>query len=242
MQLSIVIPAWNEEKLLPATLSAIRSAAEAAFPPAGITWELIVSNNNSSDRTAEIAEAGGARVVFEPVNQIGRARNTGAAAAQGEWILFVDADSEPSPALFRDLAAALQNPSILGGGSLLRMETDHPAGRMILKLWSFISRQLKYAAGSFLFVRTSAFRESGGFDPAFFAAEELDLSKRLKKIARRERQRFVILTNHPMETSARKLSMHSASTHLLFMLRTTLTGGRTLKRKESCAIWYDGQR
>lgn len=242
MQLSIVIPAWNEEKLLPATLSAIRAAAEASLSPAGIGWELIVCDNNSTDRTAELARGAGARVVFEPLNQIGRARNTGASAAQGDWILFVDADSLPSPALFADLARALRDDRVLGGGSLLRMETDHAGARLILNFWGFISRRLKYAAGSFLFVRAAAFRESGGFDPAFFAAEEIDLSKRLKKIARRQRRRMVILCGHPMETSARKLTMHSAAAHLAFMLRTIVSGGRTLKRKEACAIWYDGQR
>ncbi|MES2707529.1 MAG: glycosyltransferase [Verrucomicrobiota bacterium] len=242
MQLSIVIPAWNEEKLLPATLSAIGHAAETSLAPAGISWEVIVCDNNSTDSTSALARAAGANVVFEPVNQIGRARNTGASAARGDWILFVDADSHPSPALFADLAAVLQDATVLGGGSLLRMETEHPGARFILGFWGFISRRLKYAAGSFLFVRTGAFRESGGFDPAFFAAEEIDLSKRLKKIARRRRQRFIILSRHPLETSARKLTMHSATTHFAFMLRTALTGGRTLRRKEACAIWYDGQR
>ena len=96
MHLSIVIPAWNEEKLLPATLQALHSAC-ASFSAAGISWEVIVCDNNSTDRTAEVARASGASVVFEPVNQISRARNTGAAAASGSWLLFLDA--------LRDLAA-----------------------------------------------------------------------------------------------------------------------------------------
>lgn len=242
MLLSIIIPAWNEEKLLPETLAAIRTAATASLAPAGIGWELIVCDNNSTDRTASVAAAAGATVVFEPVNQIGRARNTGAAAAKGEWILFVDADSTPSAELFADLAAALKNPKILGGGSLLHMPLEQRGARNALAIWHWISTRCRYAAGSFLFVRTAAFREVGGFDTAFFAGEEIFLSKKLKKLAKRDRQEFIILTKHPMPTSPRKLQMHHPWHHLAWLLKTIVTGGRTLKRRESCDIWYDGQR
>jgi glycosyltransferase involved in cell wall biosynthesis len=242
MLLSIIIPAWNEEKLLPETLAAIHAAATVSLAPAGIDWELIVCDNNSTDRTAAVAAEAGATVVFEPVNQIGRARNTGAAAATGEWILFVDADSTPSPALFADLADALRDPLILGGGSLLDMPLEQRGARNALAIWHWISTRCRYAAGSFLFVRSAAFREAGGFDTAFFAGEEIFLSQKLNKLAKRDRQQFVILTKHPMPTSPRKLQMHHPWHHLAWLLKTILTGGRTLKRRESCDIWYDGQR
>lgn len=242
MFLSIVIPAWNEEKLLPDTLAAIRAAAVTALEPAGITWELIVCDNNSTDGTGRVAASQGARVVFEPMNQIGRARNTGAAAATGEWLLFVDADSTPSAELFADLARTLQNPRVLGGGSLLDMPLEDRGARTALAIWHWISIRCRYAAGSFLFVRTAAFREAGGFDTTFFAGEEIFLSRKLKKLARRDRQEFTILTKHPMPTSPRKLQMHHPWHHLAWLLKTILTGGRTLKRRESCDIWYDGQR
>src|SRR5687768_3226235 len=103
MKISIVIPAYNEEKLLPATLESVQAAA-AGFGARGWEHEIIVCDNNSSDRTAEIARAKGARVVFEPINQIGRARNSGAAAASGDWLIFIDADSHPSRELLSDVA------------------------------------------------------------------------------------------------------------------------------------------
>lgn len=241
MLLSIIIPAWNEEKLLPETLTAISDAA-AALTPAGIAWEVIVCDNNSTDHTAMVAAEAGAAVVFEPVNQIGRARNTGAAAAAGDWLLFVDADSTPTLELFADLARCLQNPKILGGGSLLHMPLEERGARTALAIWHWISTRCRYAAGSFLFVRAGAFREAGGFDITFFAGEEIFLSQKLKKLARRKGQEFTILTRHPMPTSPRKLQMHRPWQHLAWLLKTILTGGRTLKRRESCDIWYDGQR
>src|SRR5216684_5657889 len=97
-RLSVVVPAFNEEALLAATLRSIQATLDAVTSR-GWSSEVIVCDNHSTDRTAVLARAAGATVCYEPVNQIARARNTGAAYAHGEWILFVDADSRPSPAL-----------------------------------------------------------------------------------------------------------------------------------------------
>src|SRR5436190_9872402 len=116
MKISIIVPAFNEEKLIPETLRRI-SAATAAFLERGWASEVIVCDNNSTDRTAELAREAGAQVVFEPINQIGRARNTGAAAASGDWLLFIDADSHPEAELFADVVTAIQSGNCLAGGS-----------------------------------------------------------------------------------------------------------------------------
>src|SRR5262249_59692752 len=102
MKLSIIIPAFNEEKLLPSCLEHVFTAVRANASP-DWTSEVIVVDNNSTDRTAAIAHAAGATVVFEPVNQISRARNAGARVAQGDWFLFVDADSALHPATLAEL-------------------------------------------------------------------------------------------------------------------------------------------
>jgi len=102
LKISIIIPAFNEERLLGRTLENI-NGLRPVFTRAGIETELIVCDNNSTDRTAEIARAAGAAVVFEPENQIARARNRGASEASGEWLLFIDADSHPSAELFAEV-------------------------------------------------------------------------------------------------------------------------------------------
>jgi hypothetical protein len=53
---------------------------------------------------------------------------------------------------------------------------------------------------------------------------------------------MVILHRHPLETSGRKAELYSPREHLAFLLRFVLTGGRSLRRRERCAIWYDGRR
>src|SRR5437773_6706124 len=78
LKISIVIPAFNEERLIADTLQHIKAAAEV-FRDRGWDTEIIVCDNNSKDKTAELARAAGAKVVFEPINQIARARNRGAA-------------------------------------------------------------------------------------------------------------------------------------------------------------------
>src|SRR5467141_2004102 len=161
MKISVVVPAFNEERLLPGSLSSVRAAMEG-FARLGWKSELIVCDNNSTDRTAEIATGLGAQVVFEPVNQIGRARNTGAVRASGNWIFFVDADSYPSVELFLEAAAAIRA-GCLAGGSTVRYEDPPPDVALAIGVWNAVSRISKVAAGSLIFCEAAAFRETGGF-------------------------------------------------------------------------------
>jgi glycosyltransferase involved in cell wall biosynthesis len=204
--------------------------------------EVVVCDNNSTDRTAEIAAAHGARVVFEPINQISRARNTGARAATGDWLLFIDADSRPSPELLQDVANTIQRGDCLAGGSTVRLETHSLTTRFFMHLWNALSRSCSWVAGSFIFCETAAFRQLSGFSEELFASEEIELSRRLKRLARSQRKRIVILHRHPLVTSDRKLHLYSTGEYLRFLARTVLGLGRPLRNREACHPWYDGRR
>jgi len=240
-KISIVVPAFNEERLLPGSLKAM-SDASAAFTEAGWSTELIVCDNNSTDRTAEIATAAGARVVFEPINQISRARNAGAAAASGEWLLFVDADSYPTRELFTDVVAAISDSRCVAGGSTVRVGLRGIQYDAAIGWWNRVSRALKWAAGSFIFCETAAFREVGGFTEKLFAAEEINLFRRLKRFARSRGRSIVILHRHPLLTSHRKAHLYTLREMLRFWIRTVATGGRTLRSSRESFPWYDGRR
>jgi glycosyltransferase involved in cell wall biosynthesis len=241
VRISIVIPAFNEERLLGGSLVQIKAAA-AAFSKIGWETELIVCDNNSTDRTAQIARAAGATVVFEPVNQIARARNCGASAATGDWLVFVDADSHPSAELFADVADQILAGQCIAGGATIRLDEKIFSATAITHLWNWISRLGRLLAGSFIFVEAAAFRQVGGFSHELFAAEELDLSQRLKKLARPARRKLVILHRHPLTTSARKMRLYTPREMFGFFLRSTFNHRRALRSREAAYLWYDGRR
>ncbi|MCB1743923.1 MAG: glycosyltransferase [Gammaproteobacteria bacterium] len=237
--LSIVIPAFNEEKLIALTLGRI----VAALGDCGCAeFELIVCDNASTDRTAALARVAGARVVTEQHRQIARARNTGARTARGRWLLFVDADSWPDSALMADLLRTLARDDVVGGGACLSSPGLRPRLRWILWLWNLYSRTARLAAGSFLFCRADAFEAVNGFDEALYAAEELNLSIRLKRWARSRRLRFVILHRHPVKTSPRKQNLYSVSEHCRLLLRILRAPHRVLRDRAQLYLWYDGRR
>jgi glycosyltransferase involved in cell wall biosynthesis len=239
LKISVVVPAFNEERLLAATLESIRAAAKVFDGSGG--WELIVCDNNSTDRTAKIARAAGAQVVLEPHNQISRARNRGAAAATGEWLVFIDADSVPGAALFRDLQEAIDGGECLAGGSTIVPEGSLQF-RIAIRAWNALSRAAHWAAGSFIFCERSAFAELGGFSEELYASEELELFGRLKSLARRRGKKIVILHRHPLRTSERKLLLYRRGELLGFLSRFLLNPRRTLRNPADCKPWYDGRR
>ena len=87
-KVSVVIPCLNEEEHIEECVT----RAHEALADAGLTGEVIVADNDSDDRSAERAEAAGARVIHEPRRGYGSAYLAGFAAAQGEYIVMLDAD------------------------------------------------------------------------------------------------------------------------------------------------------
>jgi len=241
LKLSIIVPAYNEERLLGESLKAIRLAC-GVFAEHGWPVEVIVCDNNSTDRTAEVAREAGARVVFEAVNQISRARNSGASVATGDWLVFIDADSHPSAGLFEDMAQAMVCGRYLAGGAEIRMVTSRRVGRFFNGLWNCLSRWGTLLAGSFIFVETAVFKAVGGFSEQLFAGEELELTGRLKAVAVARNQRLVILRKHPLRTSARKIELYTTWEMGWFFLKALMARNRVLQSREACHPWYDGRR
>lgn len=239
MKLAVVIPAWNEEALLPGCLESVRNTV-GELP--GLDTELIVVDNNSTDRTAAVAKADGARVVYEGVNQIARARNAGAAVATGDWLLFLDADSRLNPGLAGELLQLLAADRHVGCGTTMHMPGLPWWALAMMRTWNGVSRLCRWAAGSFLVCRAEAFRDVGGFNELLYAAEEIDLSRRLKRWGRARRQRFAILRRHPLQTSARKVELYTAGEIAAQLGRLVSRPWRSLRTRDSLALWYDGRR
>jgi len=241
MKISIVIPAYNESAHLSETLPTINEAA-LSFQKQGWIHEVIVCDNNSSDNTSEIAKSCGCSVVFEPINQIARARNTGAKAATGEWLIFIDADSKPSKKLFECVSKLISTDNCLGGGSTVFMDSKTFWFGMCVRLWNWTSIVFRLAAGSFIFCKRDAFVELNGFNQDLFVAEEIDFSSRLKKLARKRSLKFKIIRSAPLWTSARKETLYSIREWSSFLIKACLAPKKTMRRKDECTPWYDGRR
>ncbi len=231
---SLIIPAFNEEDFLPDTLRAVRAAMAATDHPG----ELIVVDNNSTDRTAAIAREHGALVVFEPVNQISRARNAGARAARGKYLVFTDADTEPSAALLQAALAHLDGGRVCGGGARVAFLGSVPRGaRRILEFWNHLARHLRFAAGCFVFCTRAAFDAVGGFSQQVYASEEIWFSIGLGRWGAQRGLAFTVIQTPPVRTSSRKVTWYSRRHLLATMVFHALVPWAILIQP-LCRFWY----
>ncbi|MCM2267914.1 MAG: glycosyltransferase [Elusimicrobiales bacterium] len=241
VKISVVVPAFNEEKLLGVCLESVRTAF-ASFP--GTELELIVCDNNSTDGTARAAAAAGALVVFEPLNMISLARNSGAGAASGEWLLFIDADSVLSAATLGAALGLMRGGGCVGGGALIAFERPAPPawGRALTGLWNLISRVFRLAAGSFLFCRRDAFVWVGGFSPLLYAAEELALSRALRRRGLAKGLAFEIITSAPHVSSGRKFRLYKVADLFWDAFKLLLRPFSSVKDPSRLRVFYEGRR
>ncbi len=229
---SIIVPAYNEEKWLPRSLQAIQSAMNNI----DLCGEIIVTDNNSTDQSADVAKQFGARVVFEAKNQISRARNAGARQSKGIYLVFVDADTLISESLLKSALSNLQAGKICGGGALVSFykNTGNTANK-IIQIWVWLSSRLQIASGSFVYCLREAFEEVGGFSESLYAGEEVRLSWSLKKWGEKHRQSFKIIPDDPVFTSARKLA-HPMRMVLTLLVCTVFPF--SIYFKSLCGYWY----
>lgn len=227
--LSIIVPAHDEAALIGATLAALRMAAETLR----LDHEILVVDDASSDATAAIAMANGARVLHVAHRQIAATRNAGAEAARGDRLLFVDADTLVDRTV---LAAAIlsMDRGAVGGGCRVRLTGcvrwwERAVTAALMQLF----RLVKIAPGCFLFCTRAAFDAVGGFDQRWFAGEDVAMSRALAAHGH-----FVVL-HEAVLTSDRKLRTFTAGEHLRLLWRFMRSGRNILRSREALAIWYD---
>jgi glycosyltransferase involved in cell wall biosynthesis len=231
---SVIIPAYNEEAWLDKTLAALGIAMNAV-PMRG---EVIVVNNNSDDKTPEIASQSGATIVFEPVNQISRARNAGARAASGKYLIFLDADTILAPELLKTALEYLSDNTCCGGGGRVVFDTELPwFARGVDAFWNKIAVRFGMAAGCFVYCLKQAFDDIGGFNEQVYASEEIWFSRRLSRWGKQHGMTFRIIPNPMLITSSRKLEWFSPlqilAKGLIILLFPFAVRFRSL-----CSWWY----
>jgi glycosyltransferase involved in cell wall biosynthesis len=230
--ISFIVPAYNEEHELPATLSALHRAASEAGRP----YEIVVVDDDSTDATAAIALAANARVVPVRCRQIAAVRNAGARAARGGVFCFVDADTRIGAAHVAEALTALAS-GAAGGGARVRIDDEIPRWARV-SVWIFAKLYFaaNLGAGAFLFTTREFFERSGGFDEQYFAGEEIYFSKALKRLGK-----FNLLAE-PVVTSGRKLRIYSGRDLFRQTAQIIFGGKHTVGSRDKLGVWYDGRR
>jgi glycosyltransferase involved in cell wall biosynthesis len=156
---SFVIPAYNEEALIGRTIEILRGSAshlKGAF-------EIVVANDDSNDRTPEIAREKGARVIDVKKRQIAAVRNAGASIATGEILVFVDADTLVPKETLIAMENAFEEKTTVAGGAHMQFDANPRFwGRVGVAIFTFFYFTVaRWAAGGFLYARRDAFDKAG---------------------------------------------------------------------------------
>ena len=238
--ISIIIPAYNEEKYLGPGIAAMQAEiARAQRVRPGLAVEVILVDNASTDRTAALAAAAGYCVVPEKEHNIAKVRNTGAAAATGEVIVTIDADSCIGEGTLEEVLQTLEGGAV-GGGCPIRLDDRSWHLRALAALGTFLVERAMGLGAGLYFCRRADFVAVGGFAETLYAAEDLDFAKRLKAHGKKAGQPFKNLRHSVMTTSARKVRLFGFGRMLLLALRTFWRPAAAIRRKDLWdRLFYD---
>jgi hypothetical protein len=175
---SFVIPVRNDASRLRRCLESIRRGSGSH------EVRIIVVDNGSTDGSAEVARAAGATVFDRPGERVGTLRNLGAAAVEGDLLAFVDADHELGLGWLHAVYETMQDPRVGAVGA--PYHAPNP-GTWVQRLYDGFRdhrpgvRDVEWLGSGNLVVRSSAFRQVGGFDTTLEACEDVDFCQRLRR-------------------------------------------------------------
>ncbi|HZW74053.1 MAG TPA: glycosyltransferase [Caldimonas sp.] len=236
---SLVIPAYNEERLLGRLLDSVDTARAAYGPPEAI--EVIVADNLSSDRTGQIAAERGCRVVTARKRVIAAVRNAGAAVARGEVLAFIDADSQVHPRTFVDIDQALASGRVVAGATGVNLER----WSLGIALTFFSVMPIIWLTGmdaGVVFCRRKDFEALGGYDDTRLVAEDVAFLLSMRRLGKQRGQRLARVTTAKAVASTRKFDEFGDWHFFPFLV----AGSRMLINRDITAFadkyWYKPNR
>lgn len=181
MDVSFIIPAYNEEECIASTIQSIRSSIDITSVRFGphFSCEIIVVDNGSKDQTVSVCRQMGVQPIESLAKTIGALRNVGASSASGAVFVFLDADisllpdwSEWFPKVFKML---IESTSIISGSKVLPADTD----TFLSRVWFRESKKDPgYMNSAHLIIHRDLFNKLSGFDESLISGEDSDLSRR----------------------------------------------------------------
>lgn len=205
IQVSVVIPAFNEEKYIEDTLFSLLTSEQKT----NLNYEVILVNNNSTDKTLELAEkfkqGMNLKIITETKQGRGAARARGFREAKGEFILSTDADINVYSGWIETLVGGLKNESVAVTTPCRvvdRSAFTNLIFNLSLPVSMFLYRILFghfWLSGFSFGIKRSAYSAAGGFDPALHAQEDTDLSFKVAKVGK------IKYLNKPIIVSGRRL-------------------------------------
>ncbi len=181
--ISIVVPAFNEEKYIRDCLLSVRNQKYDK------NYELIVVDNGSSDSTARIAKEHADKVVYEPKKGVAHARQRGYEAARGNIIAYTDADTIVDEYWLNEIEKSFED-GIVGAYGLIHLSDGTALDKLLAKYGFTAFLKINHACGfpqcvgmNFA-VRKAALDAVGGFNTELKSAEDIDLSMRLRKLGK----------------------------------------------------------
>jgi glycosyltransferase involved in cell wall biosynthesis len=239
--ISLIVPAYNEERFLPRLLDSADAAA-AAYRAEGGDVEVIVADNGSSDGTARVAAQRGCRVVAAVPRAIAAARNAGARAARGEILVFVDADARLHTRTFVEIAALLGQERVIGGATGIRPDRWSLGLAATFAVFMPMVWITGFDTGA-TFCRRADFEAVDGYDERLRFAEDVKFLYALWKRGRRTGRRLVRARRVKAIASTRKFAEHG-EWHYFGLLWRGLIHVLGLGRMDDLAdrYWYKPNR
>lgn len=238
IQLSLVIPARNEELLLPRLLDTV-DTARARYRRGPDALEVILADNVSTDATAAIARSRGCRVVTVEKRVIGAVRNGGAREARGEVLAFVDADSRLHPETFNAVEDALAGGRVVGGATGVRLERWSVGIALTYALLVPMVALMRMDTG-LNFCRRADFEAIGGYREELLFAEDVRLLLDLRRLGRTRGQRLERVTSVKALASTRKFDKYGDWHYLTSLAKGGYYALRpSALRRWVRQYWYD---
>jgi len=238
--ISIVIPAYNEERFLPATLDSVNAARKHFEMSSGFPSEVVVVNNASTDLTEKVALAHGALTIRHSVRNISAVRNAGIKKAKYRLVVTIDADCFlPIDALIK-IWNFMSDESYIGGALGVKVLSKKLFTKIAAPLVQALVFRISGIYGAMFFFWKDSALEIGGFSEDRLVAEDSAFAIALKNHGQKKGKKFGRLKSVQIETLDRKEVGLGTILPAVYQVLRGFAGAR--QRPEDLKYWYDPKR